>query len=266
MLMCWERVALWSLLGTTACFSEPPSSAEASDATTSGDATTSSAETAGPAETAGTDADQSSTTGALEVGSTSTGSTSDVIGSSSTGVGSEVLFDFFDGACLADWEVSEDGVEFVEGECGLMPMDANTAGGAWRFPTLLTMMGEQDDVLLLQPPPLDGGVVRGTFSAADLVPEDDAVLQLEYAFVSVMMGAKSVGTMTFHVYVQRPDGTTADIVLEDALGDGTTGALDVPLDGVVFGDLDNIVFEVRSDMYVEDQAIALWGMGVIAET
>lgn len=270
MLMDRERVVLWSLLVTTACFSEPPTTAETSDATTSDDASASAAETADSAETAGAGTDEGTTSGGLETGSTSTGSRSGATGSSSgdsssTRVLPEVLFDFYDSACVGQWEVS-DGVEFVDGACGLMPMDTNEAGGAWRFPTLMTMMGEQERVLVLRPPPLDTAVVRGTFSAADVVPQPGAVLELDYAFVSVMPGSVSVGTMTFHAYVERPDGATTDIILEEALGDGTMGSLDIPLDTVVLGDLDSIVLEVRSDAYVEGQGVALRGMRVIAET
>ena len=259
---------LWSLLVTTACFTEPPPTAETSDATTSDDTSTSAAETAGSAETAGTDSDEGTTSGGTGSTSASTSSTSEDSssgGDSSTGAVSEVLFDFYDGACVALWEVTE-AVDFETGACGLMPMDTNEAGGAWRFPTLMTMMGEQERVLVLQPPPLDAAVVRGTFSAADVVPESGAVLEFDYAFVSVMPGSPSVGTMTFHAYVVRPDGTTADILLEEALGDGTMGNLGIPLDAFVFGDLDDIVLEVRSDTYVEGQGVALWGMRVIAET
>lgn len=266
--MSRDCIVLWSLLVTTACFTEPPTTAETSDATTSDDTSTSAAETAGSAETAGTDSDEGTTsggTGSTSASSTSEASSSSSGGDSSTGAVSEVLFDFYDGACVALWEVTE-AVDFEDGACGLMPMDTNEGGGAWRFPTLMTMMGEQERVLVLQPPPLDAAVVRGTFGAADVVPEPGAVLEFDYAFVSVMPGAPSVGTMTFHAYVQRPDGITTDILLEEGLGDGTLGNLGIPLDTVVFGDLDNIVLEVRSDTYVEGQAVALWGMRVIAET
>lgn len=267
--MSRDCIVLWSLLGTTACFTEPPSPGETGDATTSDDTSTSAAETAGSAETAGTGSDEGSTSGGPGSTGPSGSTTSEMTGSSgvgsSTGAVSEILFDFYDGACIGQWEVAE-ATEFVEGPCGLMPMDANEAGGAWRFPTLMTMMGEQESVLVLQPPPLDAAAVRGTFSAANVVPELGAALEFDYAFVSVVPGAGTVGTMTFHAYVERPDGITTDILLEEALGEGTMGNLSIPLDTVVLGDLDNIVLEVRSDMYAEGQAVALWSMRVIAET
>jgi len=259
---------LWSLL-VTACFSEPPAATTTvtSDAVTSGGATAP-AETADSAETAGTSGADGTTSGGLATGTSATGGTSapadSSSGGSSTGRLPEVLFDLYNDACVGQWEVSDDRTVFVPAACGLLPTDPNEAGGAWRFPTLLTMMGEQDDVLVLQPPPLDAAVVRGTFSAADAVPEQGAVLEFEFAFVNVIPGADDVGTMTFHVYVERPDGLTADLLLERALGDGTTGVVDIPLDPIIFGDLDDIVFSVRGDTYVEGQAVALWGARVVA--
>lgn len=268
--MRWEPTVVWSLLMMTACFTEPPSTSEADDSTAAGDAGSSTAETAASADAADTTGSEASSSGASETSSSSGGArTSDTDASSSgtgpTGSEPDVLFDFYDEACAAQWESVID-VDVAAASCGLMPMDVNESGGAWRFPTIMTMGGPQERALVLRPPPLETAEVRGTFSAGDVAPDTVGLLEFDYAFVNVVPGAGSVGTMTFHVYVLRPDGATTDILVEGSQSDGTAGTVGLPIDTVVFGDLDNIVFSLRSDVYTEGQAVALWGVRVIAET
>lgn len=271
--MWWEPTVLWSLLMMTACFTEPPSAPEPGSSTVTGDTGSSTAETAASADAADTTGAEASSSGSPQTSNSSSSSSgapssdTDASDSStgSTGGEPDVLFDVYDGACLAQWESIIE-ADVAAASCGLMPMDINEAGGAWLFPTIMTMGGSQERALVLRPHPLETAEIRGTFSAGDVAPGTVGLLEFDYAFVNVVPGGTSVGTMTFHVYVLRPDGATTDILVEESKGDGTAGTVALPIDTVIFGALDNIVFSVRSDVQTEGQAVALWDARVIAET
>ena len=236
------------------CFSEPPSSSSS----TGGEAS-SGTSGVGPTTSSG-QGEVSDTTDSTANGDSSTSlepatNTTDPFDTEGDVV--EVLFDFYARSCDGVWETPA----FTPPEpvdCALLPQIPNTEGGVWKYPQFNTpTFPDEIEVLILRPFPADGESVEGRFSAGDLPTGENATLALGWEFVNTQ-GPEDTSRMTFQLRLLQPSGGGTTIASAIGEGIGKSGTVDIPLDELVMGPLDELYFFVTSDTYAEGRGVALY--------
>lgn len=253
---------------TAACFSEPPTGG--SPAGTTEVASNDTGIATSGAQSSG-DVDPSD--GSTGLGSSSTGfflptstglDTLGETGALETGNLPAIVFDFYADCGAGTWQATSDTDGLIGTTCMNNASAAHSLGGGWRFPMYGSpTFGAQENVLVLRPSLAPGGVVQASYQAGMTGIQDGDILRLDYEFVNTSMMSSEVGSMTFQVLVNDPQGQPENaVVIEEVFGGGsdTSGMIDVPLE-IAPGE--ELTFFVLADASVEDQGVALYDAVVV---